>query len=153
MEAFKTVANSLPTKEANLLRQAHKNIKVKQFTKALKQLEKVIEKLPDHGDVLAFKGAILNQLGRREEALEASKRGLMKNMKSSLCWYSLSLIYNNERNFQEAYKSTQRAHSLDPSSSYILRNLSFLQIQLRDYESFRDSRRDIMLSNPSVFVN
>ena len=44
MEAFKTIANSLPAKEANLIRQAQKNLKVKQYPKALKQIDKALER-------------------------------------------------------------------------------------------------------------
>lgn len=153
MEAFNSVPNSLPHKEATLIRQAQKNLKAKQNPKALKQIDKVLEKFPDHGDTLAFKSFVLSALNRRDEALDTAKYGLMKNLKGCLSWYALSLIYNNENNFVEAMKTTQRAYSLDPSNSFVSRNLSFLQIQLREYEQFRDGRRAVMLKNPSVILN
>lgn len=134
MEAFNSVPNSLPHKEATLIRQAQKNLKAKQTPKALKQIDKVLEKFPEHGDTLAFKSFVLSSLNRPSEALETAKYGLMKNLKGCLSWYALSLIYNNDHNYAEALKTTQKAHALDPSNSFVSRNLSLLQIQLREYE-------------------
>ena len=41
-----------------------------------------------------------------------------------------------EKNFDEAAKCYMRALKLDPENGNILRDLSFLQIQMRNYDGF-----------------
>lgn len=153
MESFGAVAESFAKKEGGHIRQALQLIDRKQFTKALKHVEKALETYPENGEALSLKGNILSSLGRKEEALDFAKRGLMKNLKSALCWFSLSLIQNLERNYTEAYKSIQKANAISPNNPSIVRNLSLLQLQTRDYKSFRDTRLSILTGNPGVVIN
>jgi len=153
MEAFRSASATLPSKEAGQIRQALRQAEAKQFTKALKIIDKVLEKCPDDGETLALKAAMLNTVGRLEEARGIAKKGLMKNLKSPLCWHSLSMIYNADRNYSEAYKASQKANDLGEDNPTIKRNLSLLQLQMRDYSAFRNSRQVILTNNPTVFVN
>lgn len=153
MESFTAVGKSLPTKEAALIKQVLKLIDQKKFTKALKKVEKVLISCPDDGDSLSLKGSILNSLSKKEEALQSAKQGVMKNLKSSLSWHILSQVYYTEKNYPEAYKAEQKAFSLSTSNNSIMRSLSLLQLHMRDYVAFKESRRQILLNNFTALIN
>lgn len=153
MESFQTVGKSLPPKEAGLVKQAMRLIDSKKFAKALKKVEKVLLVSPDDGETLALKASILNSLGKKDESLVIAKQGVMKALKSPLCWHTLSQIYYSEKNYLEAYKAEQRAFGYAPTNNSILRSLSLLQLHTRDYTAFRDSRRQILVSNFTGMIN
>jgi peptide alpha-N-acetyltransferase len=77
----------------------------------------------------------------------------MKGLKNPLSWHILSQVYFSEKNYAEAYKSEQRAFSCSTQNNSIMRSLSLLQLHMRDYEAFRNSRREILLSNFTALVN
>ena len=153
MESFQAVGKSLPSKEAALIKQVMRLIDSKKYSKALKKTEKLLLVCPEDGDSLSLKGNILNCLNKKEEALVFAKQGLMKNLKSPLSWHTLSQIYYNDRNYAEAYKAEQKAFGLSPSNNSIIRGLSLLQLHMRDYEAFRDSRKQILLNNFTGLIN
>ncbi|OMJ78993.1 hypothetical protein SteCoe_21075 [Stentor coeruleus] len=153
MESFQTVGKSLPPKESGLVKQAMRLIDGKKFAKALKKIEKVLLVCPDDGETLALKASILNSLGKKDESLVIAKQGIMKALKSPLCWHTLSQIYYGEKNYLEAYKAEQRAFGFAPTNNSIHRSLSLLQLHTRDYTAFRDSRRQILVSNFTGMIN
>lgn len=153
MESFLAVGKSLPPKEATLIKQVMRLIDNKKYSKALKKVEKVLLVCPEDGDSLSLKGNILNCLGKKEEALTFSKQGVMKNLKSALSWHTLSQVYYNDRNYTEAYKAEQKAFGLSSTNNSIIRGLSLLQLHMRDYQAFRDSRKQILLNNFTGMIN
>ena len=153
MESFTGVGKSLPPKESTQIKQVLKMIDQKKFSKALKKVEKVLITCPDDGDTLSLKGSILNSLGKKEEAIVSAKQGVMKGLKSPLSWHILSQVYFSDKNYAEAYKSEQRAFNLSTQNNSIMRSLSLLQLHMRDYEAFRNSRREILLGNFTALVN
>jgi N-alpha-acetyltransferase 15/16, NatA auxiliary subunit len=71
----------LPKKEADLFKNVVKHYEMKQYKKAIKQCDKILEKFPHHGETLAMKGLILNCLAKRDEAHVLVKQGLKNDMK------------------------------------------------------------------------
>ena len=153
MESFTGVGKSLPPKESTQIKQVLKLIDQKKFAKALKKVEKVLLTCSDDSDTLSLKGSILNSLGKKEEALTSAKQGVMKGLKNPLSWHILSQIYFSDKNYAEAYKSEQRAFNLSTQNNSIMRSLSLLQLHMRDYEAFKNSRREILLGNFTALVN
>ena len=84
-----------------------------------------------------MKGLILNCMGKHEEAMDIVKKGLTANLDSHICWHVFGLVQRSEKKYEEAMKAYKRALKIDPENLQILRDLSLLQIQMRDLEGYR----------------
>ena len=84
-----------------------------------------------------MKGLILNCMGKHAEALEVVKKGLTADIKSHVCWHVFGLVQRSDKKYDEAMKAYKMALKLEPENMQILRDLSLLQIQMRDLEGYR----------------
>lgn len=84
-----------------------------------------------------MKGLILSYMGRKEEAFEHVRKGLKNDLKSHVCWHVYGLLQRTEKKYDEAIKCYRNALKWDRENVQILRDLSLLQIQMRDTEGFR----------------
>jgi len=73
--------HALPKKETDLFRSVVKLYECKQYKKGLKAADTVLKKFPNHGETLCMKGLILNCTGKRDEAINMVKMGLMNDMR------------------------------------------------------------------------
>jgi hypothetical protein len=71
----------LPKKETDLFRSVVKHYECKQYKKGIKSADAILKKFPKHGETLCMKGLILNCTGKREEAINMVKLGLMNDMR------------------------------------------------------------------------
>ena len=101
----------------------------------------MLKKHPEHGETLAMKGLVLNCLDRKTEAYDHVKKGLRADMRSHVCWHVYGLLYRSDRNYEQAIKSYKQALKIDCDNVQILRDLSLLQVQLRDTRGFLETRR------------
>jgi tetratricopeptide (TPR) repeat protein len=120
----------LPKKELELFRSVVSCYETKQYRKGLKNADTILKKYPTHGETLAMKGLILNCTGKKEEAYELVKQGLKHDVRSSTCWHVYGLVYKSDNNYKEASKCYLNAIRIDPSNQNIVRDLSWLQIQV-----------------------
>lgn len=81
------------------------------------------------------------------------KLGLMNDMRSHVCWHVYGLIYRSERNYNEAIKAYKQALRIDKDNLQILRDLSLLQIQMRDLSGFALTRHSILTLKPNQKIN
>lgn len=100
-----------------------------------------------------MKGLITNSLGRTAEAFTIAKEALKQDMQSHVCWHVYGLLYRSEKNFEESIKAYKMALRFEPESQQILRDLALLQIQMRDYQGYIDSRRQILQGRPQLRQN
>lgn len=91
-----------------------------------------------------MKGLTLNCMGRKEEAYEHVRRGLRNDLMSHVCWHVYGLLQRSDKKYDEAIKCYRNALKWDKDNVQILRDLSLLQIQMRDLEGYR-------VSNPIRF--
>ena len=119
----------------------------------MKQAESILKKHPQNGETLAMKGLILNCLDRKDEAGKFAQMGLIKNMKSHICWHVYGLIHRSERRYPDAIKAYQRALLFDKENLLILKDLSLLQIQMRQHQGFQETRRKILVLKSDNRVN
>lgn len=70
-----------------------------------------------------------------------------------MCWHVYGLIYRAERNYNEAIKAYKQALRIDTHNIQILRDLSLLQIQMRDLQGFAKTRHAILELNPNQKTN
>lgn len=92
-------------------------------------------------ETLAMKGLTLNCLGRKEEAYEYVRRGLRNDLRSHVCWHVYGLLQRSDKKYDEAIKCYRNALKWEKDNIQILRDLSLLQIQMRDMEGYRVRER------------
>ncbi|KAK9371241.1 NMDA receptor-regulated protein 1-domain-containing protein [Lipomyces kononenkoae] len=143
-------ARYLPPKEAGSFRQVLQLYETRQYKKALKVADTILTKFPDHGETLAMKGLILCFSEKKEEGHELIKKGLRNDLTSFICWHVYGLFYRSERNFEEASKCYVHALKYAPDNTNILRDLSLLQCQMRNWEGLITSRKTILSQKPNV---
>lgn len=143
----------LSAKENSLFRQVIRNYEDKQYKRGLKAAEQILKKNPKHGDTMAMKALIINQQGNTDEAFALGKQALMADMKSHICWHVYGLLYRHQKNFEEAIKAYKSALKLEPESVQIQRDLAFLQIQMRDYQGYVQSRTAMLQARPQIRQN
>jgi N-alpha-acetyltransferase 15/16, NatA auxiliary subunit len=142
-------AQVLPAKEQALFKTVVRLYETKALKKALKAADLILKKFPDNGETMCMKGLTINQLDRKGEAYDLVRKGLMKNMRSHICWHVYGLLYRSDHDYFEAARAYLNALRLDPDNQQILRDLALLQVQIRDYEGFEESRRKLLTVRPS----
>ena len=162
----------LPKRENDLFKTVVKQYEAKQYKKGLKAADAILKRFPKHGETLCMKGLILHHHSapsntnagahsadndetkkRKEEAINLVKMGLMQDMRSHVCWHVYGLLYRSERNYAEAIKAYKQALRIDEGNLQILRDLSLLQIQMRDLNGFEKTRHTILELAPSQKIN
>ncbi|KAG5833095.1 N-alpha-acetyltransferase 16, NatA auxiliary subunit-like [Anguilla rostrata] len=141
----------LPPKESNLFKRILKCYEQKQYKNGLKFCKMILSnpKFAEHGETLAMKGLTLNCLGKKEEAYEFVRRGLRNDLKSHVCWHVYGLLQRSDKKYDEAIKCYRNALKLDKDNLQILRDLSLLQIQMRDLEGYRETRYQLLQLRPT----
>ena len=125
----------------------------KEYKRGLKLADEILKRFPNHGETQAMKGLVHNCLSNKEQAYEWVKLGLKNDIRSHVCWHVYGLIYRSDSNYKEASKCYLNALRINPSNSNILRDLSWLNIQLREYDTFVTSRRRILEGKPGLRTN
>ena len=100
-----------------------------------------------------MKALIINSQGNSEEAFALAKLALKNDMRSHVCWHVYGLLYRSAKNFEEAIKAYKFALKLEPESQQIQRDLALLQMQMRDYQGYIQSRRAILQGRSSLRQN
>ncbi|KAH7310418.1 NMDA receptor-regulated protein 1-domain-containing protein [Stachybotrys elegans] len=140
----------LPPKEASHFRAVIRSYEDKQYKRGLKTADLILKKVPRHGDTMAMKALILNAQGKTEEAFALGKEALTVDMKSHICWHVYGLLYRAGKNYEEAIKAYRFALKLEPESAQIQRDLATLQVQMRDYAGYIQSRTAMLQARPQI---
>ena len=143
----------LPPKEQAHFRSVIRNYEEKQYKRGLKTADLILKKVPRHGDTMAMKALIMNAQGKTEEAFALGKDALTVDMKSHICWHVYGLLYRANKNFEEAIKAYKFALKLEPESAQIQRDLAVLQVQMRDYAGYVQSRTAMLTARPQARQN
>ena len=96
-----------------------------------------------------MKGLTLNCLGRKDEAYDYVRRGLRNDLKSHVCWHVYGLLQRSDKKYDEAIKCYRNALKWEPENIQILRDLSLLQVQMRDLEGYKETRFQLFKLRPS----
>ncbi|XP_071447544.1 N-alpha-acetyltransferase 15, NatA auxiliary subunit [Hetaerina americana] len=144
-------SNPLPPKENALFKRILKCYEHKQYKNGLKFAKQILgnPKYAEHGETLAMKGLTLNCLGRKEEAYDYVRRGLRNDLRSHVCWHVYGLLQRSDKKYDEAIKCYRNALKWEKDNIQILRDLSLLQIQMRDLEGYRDTRYQLFMLRPT----
>ena len=143
----------LGKKEADQFRSLVNFYETKQYKKGIKAADTILKKYPDHGETQAMKGLIYNSMGNKDEALELVKLGVRNDMKSHVTWHVYGIYHKSNRHYKEAAKCYLNALRWDKENMQILRDLSHLQIHMRDMAGFVETRRQILVLKPELRSN
>lgn len=119
----------------------------------LKSAEQILRKNPNNGDTQAMKALLMNSLGQSQEAFALAKVALRNGMKSHTCWHVYGLLWRSNRNWEEAIKAYRFALKLDPENQTIQRDLALMQAQMRDFQGYLQSRKQMLQAKPSFRQN
>jgi Tfp pilus assembly protein PilF len=86
-------------------------------------------------------------------AFALGKEALKHDIKSYICWHVYGLLYRSVKNYDESIRAYKTALKLEPESAQILRDLAFLQAQMRDYQGYIQSRRLMLQAKPILRQN
>ena len=125
----------------------------KDYKKGHRLCDEILKTSPEHGETQAMKGLLYNCQKKKEDAHKMVKLGLKNNIRSHVCWHVYGLIYRSDRNYKEAIKCYLNALRINKGNQNILRDLSWLQIQLRDHQAFVKTRRTILEGKPTLRTN
>ncbi|CAF3920737.1 unnamed protein product, partial [Rotaria magnacalcarata] len=145
---IQSTGQQLPSRENGLFKKLVRFYEQKQYKKGLTSAREILKKFPNHGETLSMKGLILNAMGRKEEALENIRNGIKNNMSSHVVWHVYGLFQRSERKYDEAIKAYKRALQCEKDSLTILRDLSLLQIQMRDIDGYKETRHQLFNLKP-----
>jgi N-alpha-acetyltransferase 15/16, NatA auxiliary subunit len=73
--------------------------------------------------------------------------------RSHVCWHVYGLLHRADRNYNEAIKAYKQALKIDSDNLQILRDLSMLQVQMRDLAGFAGTRQTILQNKPNGKIN
>lgn len=141
--------NRLQAKEGNLFKTALRYYELKQYKKGLKTTDQILKKAPEHGETLALKGLFLCNLGRKDEGYVEVKKGIKNNITSYISWHIFGLVYRLDKNYEEAIKCYQNALRIDKDNIQIVRDLSILQTQMRNYEGLNETEYQLVNLKPN----
>lgn len=119
-----------------------------------------------------MKGLFCSHLDRKDEAHEFIKKGIRQDITSHICkrclvllyqtkckncvtlgWHVYGLFHRAEKNYPEALKCYGQALKFDKENQQIARDHSLLQVQMRMYDSFCESKYDMLQSRPKMRGN
>jgi N-alpha-acetyltransferase 15/16, NatA auxiliary subunit len=143
----------LPAKEQKLFDQMSKFFDNREYTKALRSADTILATFPDHGETLAMKGLTLHTIEQKEEGIALVKAGVAKAMRSGICWHYLGMCYRSDKNVVEAQKAFKRASQCDPKNMNVLRDVSSMSVQLRDWDCFFESREKLLGLKANIRAN
>ena len=66
-----------------------------------------------------------------------------------MCWHVYGLLYRSDREYLQAIKCYRGALRHDPDNVQILRDLSLLQVQMRDLAGFVQTRQHLLTLKPT----
>ena len=102
-----------------------------------------------------MKGLVLNCTGpeKKEEAYALVKAGLRNDMRSHVCWHVHGLLHRSDKEYGKAIKAYKQALKIDEKNMQILKDISLLQIHMRDLPGFVQTRRMILVEKSNSKQN
>lgn len=140
-------------KEDANAREALKLYEGKQYKKALKLVDQNLKKNSSHAESLALKGCCNYNLGHKAEAEPYIVKATTKDPNNYLVDHLAGIYYRSTDNYPEAAKWFKAAVDNGLPNTLLLRDLSLLQSQVRDFKNLRESRQAFLESQPGYRAN
>lgn len=143
----------LASKEDANFREALKLYDAKQYKKALKLVDANLKKHSNHVESVALKGCINFHMGNKSDSESYILKATQKAPQNYLVDHLAGLYYRAVENYAEAAKWFKAANDNGSPNKPILRDLSFMQCQIRDYKNLRESRQLYLEHQPGYRAN
>lgn len=140
-------------KEDANAREALKLYEAKLYKKALKLVDQNLKKNLAHGESLALKGCCNYFLGHKADAEPYIVKATSKDPNNYLVDHLAGIYYRTIENYPEATKWFKAAVDNGLPNTMLLRDLSLLQSQVRDFKNLTDSRQRFLESQPGYRAN
>nr|CCC93718.1 unnamed protein product [Trypanosoma congolense IL3000] len=125
----------------------------REYAKALRTADGILSVSPDHADTMALKGVTLHNMNRKEEGYAMINKALAITDSSTLVWHSLGMCHRSDNMCEEALSDFYEAFKHGPTNTTVLRDISSLCIQLRDWQQFVDAREKMIKLKSGVRAN
>ena len=125
----------------------------KRYEKVEKLCDKMIAKNPKDDQALALKGLNYLYLKKPEEGEKTLKLALKANLKSAVAWHFYAIFQKDKGNYSQAMKSYNKALNQAPNNFNIIRDLSYMQLYLRQLNSFVETCRLGIDNKPGTVLN
>ena len=126
---------------------------VKRYEKVEKLCNKMIEKNPKDDQALALKGLNFLYLNKPEEGEQTLKQALKANFKSAVAWHFYAIFQKERGNYSQAMKSYNKALAQATTNYNIIRDLSYMQLYMRQLNSFYETCRLAIDNKPGILLN
>lgn len=81
---------------------------------------------------------------KRQEAHDLAKAALKEDMQSHMCWHVYGILHRTDRNYEQAAKCYMNALKRDPENMHICKDLSNIQMQIRDIKGLVDTAQKML---------
>ena len=144
--------HALPNREHALFTTLVDCYESKKYAEGVEAADRILAKFPDHGETLAMKGLVVRSMDESHEvnaeARALVKRGIECHPSSHVCWHVLGLVHRAERNHAESAKCYAQALKMDSENGLIMKDLSIVYLQTRNFKAFVDLRWKILGKKP-----
>lgn len=146
-----TPLSKLAQRDQLTFKLAQKLLEEGKCPKAAKIVDILLGKYPACIELLAVKCLIYRKIPeKKEDALTSIKVALKLDMKSVLAWYTMGNYYQLEGDYNQALISYKQAVKCDPTNFQVYKEISLVQLFLRQYDAFLETRKFMLaISNDS----
>lgn len=105
-------------------------------------------------ETVSMKALVVSSMDKRKkEAYDLARLGIRNDITSALTWHVLAILYRSDQCYVEAMRCMHQALFLKPGDRQILRELSGIQVQARDYVGLYNTRKLILTTEPKLETN
>lgn len=95
-----------------------------------------------------MKALFFSGMGRNPEAIEMIKKLLFKNLNNFTCWHVMGICQRKDKDYDQARRAYTNALKYAPENDNVMRDLAQMQIHLKEYAGFMETRRLILIKDP-----
>lgn len=150
METITRARAIFPDEREFMLMEVHFHLTRQEPAKALPLLESILARFPEDTDILFTTGSVLDEMGRKAEAMDLMERILRLNQNhyQALNYVGYTLTCNADKSVStdivRALEMLQRANALAPNKAYIMDSLAWALYRSGDHaEALRVIRRTV----------
>ena len=132
---------------------ALKEFDAKRYEKVEKLCDRMISKNPKDDQALALKGLNYYFIQKPELGEQILKQALKANFKSPVAWHFYAIFHKEKGNYSQAMKSYNKALNFAPTNFNIIRDLSYMQLYLRQLDSFVQTCKLGVENKPGMLIN
>ena len=125
----------------------------KRYEKVETLCDKMLLKNPKDDQALALKGLNYYFLQKPQLGEQTIKAALKNNLKSPVAWHFYAIFQKESGNYVQAMKLYNKALNYAPTNFNIIRDLSYMQLYLRQIDSFVETCRLGVSNKPGMIIN